>query len=314
MVGKASDGEGRWTVPADSEPDRLDRQLAKLAGISRGEARRLLDAGGVWLNGKRVRNASRAAGPGQEIRCRLDAAKVAAVAKAALEAGPQPRWVHKERTVGILWKPGGIVVSASKSTVHGTLEAWVRAQSTIEYVAFHHRLDRDAQGLICVALHKTANAGMAQAFRERKAKRVYRVLVEGRVDAAKGTWHHLQLRKRQRRYALPFDGGDQLGDGQEMKATFRRVQVYGERTLLEVRLQTGRTHQVRLQCQSVGHPVVGDTLYGRRDPLGLCLQAMMLRLPHPTSRGRLEFELPVPEDWGLQEGSTSSASTSDTNS
>ena len=284
--------EGRWRIPAGGEVDRVDRWLARLAGISRGEARRLLDAGGVQVRGRRCRVASRKLGPGDSLSCRYDAARVAAAV--AEWQGPEPRILYRDQDIATLWKPPGVAVQATRSTVHGTLEQWLRSQPLVEYVAFHHRLDRDAQGLLVVALDRRSNKNLAAAFRERTATRRYRVLVEGEPEAEGGRWHHLQRKPGRKRIAVPWEQG---AEGQEMIARWDLLERRGGSALIEVALETGRTHQVRLQCAAEGLPVRGDRLYGRRHAGGLHLQAYKLSLRHPVTGAERGWELDLPQEW-----------------
>lgn len=279
--------ERRARIPADADPDRLDRWLPRLAEVSRGEARRLIDAGGVYVDGRRVRTQSRTVGPGAELRWLPGAHRVAERA----QEGPKPSIVHRDRHLLVLDKPAGVPSHATRSTVRGTVERWAADLDGVSYVALHHRLDRDARGLLAVAIHRAANKGLARAFGERLAARRYRALVEGEVEDDEGVWHHaLQERGRQRR-AVPW-----RGRGKEMLADWRVVGRREGRTLLEVSLRTGRTHQIRLQAKAAGHPLVGDRLYGSGGDV-LHLQAFGLALPHPVTGEALSFELPAPEGW-----------------
>ena len=279
--------EWRGRVPDDGLADRLDRWLPRLLEVSRGEARRLIDAGGVYVDGKRCRVQSRTVGPGVALRCRQDAAEVAARAA----KGPQPVIVHRDDALLVVDKPPGMPTQASRTTVYGTVEAWARALPGVQYVALHHRLDRDARGLLALAIDRSANKGLAQAFGERLATRRYRARLEGDVDGDAGVWQHSLIERGRSRRAERFS--PKRGKGMRSEWT---VLDRGEgTTLVEVVLQTGRTHQIRLQARAVGHPVVGDKLYGTPARGGLRLQAFALALPHPVTGEDLSFELPVPE-------------------
>ncbi|MCO4772284.1 MAG: RluA family pseudouridine synthase [Deltaproteobacteria bacterium] len=288
--------ERKLRVPQDGEPDRLDRWLPKLLGISRGEARRLIDAGGVYVNGKRCRQQSRHLEPGVELACVMGAHAVAIRAK----KGPEPVIVYRDDALIVIDKPAGMPAQASRATVHGTAEQWVKQLPRVSYVALHHRLDRDAQGLLAFGVDRRANKGLSQAFGERLARRSYRALVEGHVDGELGTWHHsLQEMGRSRR-AVAFSPEG----GKEMLSDWCVTERGRGSTMLQVSLRTGRTHQIRLQAQAVGHSIVGDTLYGTKDRGGLHLQAFALALDHPVTGEPLSFELPAPAGWSLTTGAS----------
>lgn len=282
--------EVRLTVPVDAPVDRLDRQIARLAEVSRGAARRLIDAGGVYVAGRRCRVTSRPVGPGVELWIHLDAAEVARSTREL----PPPRWVHRDAWMGVVYKPPGVLVQASAQTVRGTVEAWARAQPEVTYVALHHRLDREARGLVAFALHPDANAELARAFREHDLSRRYHVVVSGVPEADTGTWEHELIEQGRRRTAAPPGSG-----GKPMRAAWRVLARGGDRALLEVELHTGRTHQVRLQAAAVGHPVLGDARYGSKHPDGLHLQAWSLALRHPVTGDPLSFSVELPPAWAL---------------
>ncbi len=282
-----------WTVSAGSASDRLDRVVAALWGESRGAARRAVEAGGVYVDGSRCRTASRAIGGGVRIEVEPRAEQAAARGRAILEAQP-PRLIHRDRHVVLVDKPPGLPVSATRQTVHGTVEAWL-GEEGFGYVALHHRLDREAEGLLAVAVHKAANRGLARAFQERQARRTYRALLGGRLEG-EGTWRHDVVQRRGRRVAVEPGRG-----GKSMVARWRALEPRGPDTLVEVELETGRTHQIRLQSAAVGHPVLGDRLYGGGERGGLRLQAARLELPHPVTGAVLVGSLPEPPSWRGQD-------------
>ena len=288
--GAADTGEATWKVPDSLEPTRLDRMIAALGEMSRGRARRLIDLGAVYVGGKRTLRVSMVVGPGTRIDAVLYAEEVAARAIDRIAKKP-PRFVHRERTFALLEKPPGVPVLPTRATIRGTLDSWLKEQPGVEYTAFHHRLDAAARGLIVAVLHKSANRSISAAFQERTAVRKYRALVEGRLEG-EGVWEHAQVQRSGVRRAVRW-----RGQGLHMRSLWRSSVVGADRSLIEVKLETGRTHQIRLQAAAVGHPVVGDLLYGDRDRGGLHLQAAMLALPHPHRRSRVEWALEPPERW-----------------
>ncbi len=205
-----------------------------------------------------------------------------------------PEWVFRDRWLGVVHKPPRVPVQRTRRGIAGTLEAWLAAEPDVHYSALHHRLDAAAQGLVAIALHPHANKGLAAAFRERTAERLYRVLVHRGPKGESGTWEHAEGTERGQRIALPPDAP---GAGRAMKSSWRLVERRRTKALLEVRLHTGRTHQIRLQAAAEGCPVVGDVPYGFGEAGGLRLQAYRLALEHPVTGGPLSFELPEPQGW-----------------
>lgn len=272
-------------IPDEAPSDRLDRHLARLAGLSRAEARRRIEAGGVFVEGRRCRVASRRVGPGASIRIESEAPR-------AVEG--EPAWVFRDRWLAVVRKPPGMPVQATRASVADTLEAWLHAQPEVRYVALHHRLDRDARGLLAVALDREANRGLAAAFAQRTAVRRYRMLVHGSPAGGAGQWRHREGRRGDARTAEPWSPD---GEGREMLSGWSLVEERGPHGLLVARLKTGRTHQLRLQAAAEGHPIVGDRMYGFGEAVGLRLQAFALGLDHPVTGEGMVWELEEPQSW-----------------
>lgn len=297
-------------IPDHADHDRLDRWLATLARITRGEARRRIEQGAVRVDGRRCRIASRIVGPGARLGLER--------AEPARPPGKQPVVLFRDEYLAVVDKPPGMPVQPTRASVHGTLEEWLLDQAGISYAAFHHRLDRDARGLLAVAIHRDANRGLAAAFAGRTAERRYRVLVNGLPASDSGQWRHIEGLRLGRRTAGPWtepeagEHGAAQGDsaaghpsrrtGREMLASWTLSERRGPHSLLVVRLHTGRTHQVRLQAAAEGLPVVGDRLYGLREDVDLRLQAFALGLAHPVTGAALSWELEEPPEWGGEPG------------
>jgi len=274
-------------VPAGSKPDRLDRWLPQLLDLSRTKARKIIDAGGVYVNGARCRTQSRQVGPGARLRA------VWSDRPPPPLDGPEPTIVFQDPDLVIVDKPPGMACQATRTSVHGTVERWVAQLPGVDYVALHHRLDRPARGLLAVGTSKRANVGLARAFAERLAVRRYRALLAGALDGS-GLWEHGLIEEGRDRTAVPW-----TGEGTLMRARWEATQQVERATLVEVTLETGRTHQIRLQSAYEGTPIVGDRRYGHAEPGGLRLQAFALAMPHPVTGAPLDVSIPPPSDWGL---------------
>ena len=274
-------------VPPDGAPDRLDRWLPLLTELSRSRTRKVIDAGGAYIDGRRCRTQSRVVGPGARLRVVWSEAPV-------VPSGDEPAIVYRDSDILVLDKPPGVACQATRTSVHGTVEQWARGLPGVDYIALHHRLDRPARGLLVVGLAKRANRDLARAFSERTAVRRYRALLAGAVAGDAGTWQHRFVEADGDRRAEPW-----AEEGLEMRSEWRVLERFATQTLVEVRLHTGRTHQIRLQTVAAGTPVVGDRRYGHAEPGGLRLQAFALELRHPVHGETLSFELDPPPEWGL---------------
>jgi len=212
-----------------------------------------------------------------------------------MNAIPQsPSVLFRDDVFIVLEKPSGMPTQSTRRGAEGTLEDWLLQQEGVDYTAFHHRLDAAAQGLICAGLDRRANKSLARSFRDRLARRSYRALVHGSLTEADGIWHHLQVERQKRRKAIPWERGVR---GQEMKARWTALDRRPPYSLISVSLETGRTHQIRLQAAAEGHPIVGDRVYGFGEPGGLYLQASELEIEHPLSGERMSWSLEEPESW-----------------
>jgi 23S rRNA pseudouridine1911/1915/1917 synthase len=159
------------------------------------------------------------------------------------------------------------------------------------------RLDAGASGVVVFACTSKAAARLAEQFRGRSVEKEYWAVVEGRVDAPAGEccdW----LVKDERQQRMVIARENQPG-AREARLSFRRLKVLADTTSLEIRLETGRKHQIRVQLASRGHPLVGDRKYGSRRKFadGIALHCRRLVIEHPVKKTALEFTAPMPAGW-----------------
>lgn len=215
------------------------------------------------------------------------------------------RIVYEDEHMLVVDKPAGLVVHPARGHRQGTLSQLLASVAAggpdPERAGIVHRLDRDTSGLLVVARSEEAHRGLQQALSQREIVREYLALVHGRPPARTGTIEAPIGRDRADRTRMAIDGARP----REARTHFAIERAIGPFTLLRLRLDTGRTHQIRVHLQAIGHPVVGDPQYGRHggtsgaEQLGLTrqfLHAARLSLVHPFTGERLELVSPLPED------------------
>jgi 23S rRNA pseudouridine1911/1915/1917 synthase len=211
---------------------------------------------------------------------------------------PELRIVWQDEHLLVIDKPAGLVVHPARGHREGTLSqllAGLVAGGDAERAGIVHRLDRDTSGLMVVARGEQAHARLQAALRERKVEREYLALVEGVPPARTGTIEAPIGRHPRVRTRMTVDGAG----AREARTHFELVERMGEFSLLALRLDTGRTHQIRVHLQAIGHPVCGDPEYGTPGLLGLArqfLHATRLAFPHPVGGERMESSSPLPAD------------------
>jgi 23S rRNA pseudouridine1911/1915/1917 synthase len=206
--------------------------------------------------------------------------------------------VYQDEHLLVVDKPPGLVVHPARGHREGTLAqllAGVAAGGDPERAGIVHRLDRDTSGLLVVARSEEAHRLLQQALSRRHIKREYLALVEGRPPARSGTIEAPIGRDPRERTRMAVGGNFP----REARTHFTLERCLPEHSLLRVHLDTGRTHQIRVHLQAIGHPVVGDPEYGTAGLLGLTrqfLHATRLELEHPMTGAPLEVCSPLPAD------------------
>jgi 23S rRNA pseudouridine1911/1915/1917 synthase len=282
--------------------DRLDRLVATaLPELSRTRARRLFEEGAVRVGGQLVERASHMAVAGDAIEVTLPPPDVA-LGAAAILASTEPLVVlYEDEHTLVIDKAAGIVVHPAPGLDELTLIEVVRALypevrdiDDSDRPGVVHRLDRDTSGVMVFAKSAAAQHMLKEQWRERESTKVYLALVEGVVEPPAGIIEAPlgPDATRPGRRAV-------IEGGQSARSEYRVLEQYGtQAALIEVRIYTGRTHQSRVHMQAGGHPVVGDTLYGRWSELfgRQALHAGYLGFTLASTGERREFEAAVPAD------------------
>jgi 23S rRNA pseudouridine1911/1915/1917 synthase len=209
------------------------------------------------------------------------------------------RLVHVDEALAVVDKPAGLVVHPAPSHVGPTLVdelAHLLGGGDPGRPGIVHRLDKDTSGLMIVARTEVAHRALAAQIRRREVARVYLALVEGRLRARTGTIDAPVGRDRRRRTRMAVREGTR-----EARTHFEVIALLPHASLVEARLETGRTHQIRTHFAAIGHPLVGDPRYGEaREPsYGLgrqFLHSHRLAFAHPSSGERLAFTSELPGD------------------
>ena len=281
-------------VPERAAGERLDRFLASLPEVgSRGAAERVL-AAGVLVDGRSQAKSHRLSG-GEEVEFEQPERPSAELVPEEMEL----RVVFEDEHLVVIDKPAGLVVHPAPGHATGTLVHGLLARDIAggdrERPGIVHRLDRDTSGLMVVARSEEAHRRLQELVRHRGLERHYAALVVGRPRSRSGRIEAPIGRDRRdpMRHSLDTD------TPREAVTHFELVEQLPRHALLDVRLETGRTHQIRVHLSAIGLPVAGDPLYGRPRELGLerqFLHAARLAFEHPFTGERLELASPRPPD------------------
>ena len=313
MTGRPRSSEAgsplRLELPANSRGERLDRTLAALLpGESRASLQRLMRAGHVRVLGRPARPSYTVRG-GERIEIDLPRPR-----PSSLEPEPLPIAIlYEDADLLVLDKAAGVPVHPGAGARRGTLVnallhhcADLSGIGGVERPGIVHRLDKETSGVLVVAKTDAAHRALADQFKARTVKKTYEALVWGRPQRPSGLIEGPIGRHPQARVKMAV-----RHDGRAARTFYSVSACFGPVTLLEVHPETGRTHQIRVHLSFIGHPIVGDRLYGgRKSPPGtggsvaralvayggLALHARRLAFAHPRSGERAEFEAPRPQE------------------
>ncbi|WP_034222343.1 RluA family pseudouridine synthase [Actinotalea ferrariae] len=291
-------------VPDGLAGERVDAALSRLLGVSRTRAADLAAGGAVAVDGRVVGKSDRLVAGGW-LEVDLTALDEPAAPSTPPEPVPGMRIVHDDEDVVVVDKPVGVAAHPSPGwtgpTVVGALAAAgfrVATSGAAERQGVVHRLDVGTSGLMVVAKSERAYSVLKRAFKERTVEKVYHAVVQGHPAPTTGTVDAPIGRHPSADYKFAV-----TADGKPSVTHYEVLEMVPQASLVEVHLETGRTHQIRVHMAALRHPCVGDTTYGA-DPtlaarLGLTrqwLHAMRLAFDHPATGDRLELVSTYPED------------------
>ncbi|MGF1664642.1 MAG: RluA family pseudouridine synthase [Acidimicrobiia bacterium] len=287
----------RHAVPVFLDGERADKVVAVLGGLSRALARRVVDDGGVLVDGEPI-TPRRRLSAGDTIEFELPD-----IAELLWAEDVDFTVRYEDDHLLVVDKPAGLVVHPGAGLAVATLASGllhrypeIRGVGEDPRWGIVHRLDKDTSGLLVVARTQPTHDALSKMIAAHAVERGYIALVDGIFDAPRGTIDAPigpDPAKPTRRMVTPF--------GRPARTHYRRVQESASEgvSLLEVQLETGRTHQIRVHLSAIGHPVIGDRWYGkpaRVDSPRVFLHAARLAFDHPMTGARVEVESLLPAD------------------
>ena len=290
----------RLRASEESKNQRLDAFLASsLDGLTRSQATRLIESGEVAVNGRAVSKSYKLAG-GEDVAVTLPEPE-------PVEAVPQDiplDVVYEDADVIVVNKPSGMVVHPAPGHPDGTLvnALLYHCAGTLSGVGgalrpgIVHRIDRDTSGLIIAAKNDAAHQYLSAQLADHTLARTYECIVVGKLREDRGTVDAPIARHPTDRKRMAVVAG-----GREAVTHWEVIARYPGYTHVRCRLETGRTHQIRVHMAYIGHPILGDTVYGAKKEVpgltGQCLHAVGLRFLHPRTHEVVELFCPLPEEF-----------------
>ncbi|MBI4508571.1 MAG: RluA family pseudouridine synthase [Deltaproteobacteria bacterium] len=292
----------RWIVAAEEDGTALASFVrSRLTDTSWNEVKRLVSTGKVLVDGERRLDAGHRLGTGQEVELRMAAPR-------PREPSAEVRIAYEDAHVVVIDKPAGVSSVPYEKKEGGTAmdlirDAWRRMGRPATKVPLHvvHRIDKETSGLVVFAKTKRAERALAAQFRAHSVQRSYLCVAHGHVASQKIESFLVDDRGDGLRGSARFPG-----QGKRAITHVRVIQLLPEAALCEVRLETGKTHQIRIHLSEIGHPLVGEKVYIRdylkagKEPIPasrLMLHAATLGFRHPVTEDELTFESSVPEDF-----------------
>ena len=285
-------------IVADLENMRLDAYISsKKTNLSRTNIQRLIEEGNVLVNGQK-KKISYKVQIGDNIEINIPEAK-----ETSIKAENIPvEVVYEDDDIIVVNKPKGMVVHPANGNPDGTLVNAIMAmcKGSLSGIGGEirpgivHRLDKDTSGLLIVAKNDLAHINMSNQIKDRKVKKIYIALVKGNINENEATINMPIGRSTKDRKKMAV-----RKDGKEAITHFKVLKRYKNYTLLEVKIDTGRTHQIRVHMAEIGHPVVGDMVYSKgKNEFGVegqMLHSKSLDFKHPITGKEMHLEARLPE-------------------
>ena len=285
-------------IVADSANVRLDAYISsKETNLSRTNIQRLIEEGNILVNGQK-KKISYKVQTGDNIEINIPEAK-----ETSIKAENIPvEVVYEDNDIIVVNKPKGMVVHPANGNPDGTLVNAIMAmcKGSLSGIGGEirpgivHRLDKDTSGLLIVAKNDLAHINMSNQIKDRQVKKIYIALVKGNINENEATINMPIGRSTKDRKKMAV-----RKDGKEAVTHFKVLKRYKDYTLLKVKIDTGRTHQIRVHMAEIGHPVVGDMVYSKgKNEFGVegqMLHAQSLDFKHPITGKEMHLEAKLPE-------------------
>lgn len=286
-------------VDPESAGTRLDQFLARHSGLTRSRCAQLIEEGRAAIDGEIVLKAGCKLKAAQEIVLEIPDARPAQVTAQDIPLAI----LYQDADIAVIDKPCGMVVHPAAGNADGTLvNALLYHLDGLSGIGGElrpgivHRLDKDTSGLLIVAKNDRAHLSLCEQFKARTMEKHYLAVASGRFSQESGRIDAPIARHPVDRKRMAVVAG-----GRESHTEYRVIEALKGASYLDVHLLTGRTHQIRVHMQHIGHPLLGDAIYGAKHPAvkasRLMLHAHTLRIAHPTSGKIMEFCAPIPDDF-----------------
>lgn len=288
----------KFIVESEQEGVRIDQFLTKkVPDISRSRIQKLIEQGNITVQDKQIK-------PNYKVR-QGDVVRVDLPEPVVLDVKPEDidiEILYEDEDIAVVNKPQGMVVHPAAGNYSGTLvNALMSRCSTLSTIngvirpGIVHRIDKDTSGVLVIAKNDAAHHSLAEQIKVHSVKRIYYAIVEGVIKQDSGTVDAPLGRHPVERKKMAVVSKN----GRRAVTHYRVIERFKRNTLIEARLETGRTHQIRVHMAYIGHPLVGDPVYGykkqRFNLKGQALHAKTLGIIHPSTGEYMEFTTPLPE-------------------
>ena len=277
--------------------ERVDVFLSEMTGKTRSGLKKLVEDGKVKVNGKVISKAGFTIKEGDSVEVEIPDAVALSIGAENIPLDI----VYQDKDIAVINKPQGLTVHTGNgvhgSTLVNALLYHLDSLSGINGVlrpGIVHRIDKDTSGLLVVAKNDNAHLSLSEQIKEKTCARIYVALLEGRLKDDKGRIETLIGRSEKNRTMMAV-----TREGRVAITHYEVIKRFDRYTLCRFKLETGRTHQIRVHSKHLGHPIVGDPVYnGKENKFGLkgqLLHAEKLELTHPTTGERMSFSAPMPD-------------------
>ncbi len=279
-------------------PERLDLFLSRESGLTRAKIKNLLSDNKIFINGGTAEKAGILLKGGEKLEIALPEPESSELKPEAIPLDI----LYEDKDLLVINKPAGLVVHPAAGHWEGTLvNALIYHFNQLSSIyplrpGIVHRLDKDTSGLLLIAKSDKAHLQLSKQLKSREIKKDYAVIVHGRISQNEGIIDQPIGRHPKDRKKMAVVSSN----GRDAVTRFKVLERFKNNTYLECRIETGRTHQIRVHLSNMGYPIIGDSLYGsKKDDLAArqMLHAWKIQLTHPITFQPVKFEAQLPDDF-----------------